>query len=416
MAQWGLRVRSIADGNFTAIVVAALLVTLLGAGLTVSAYGQEHTETESVTETVSSWSSSGQFFHHATVTDGSRAFPEGSTLSNRTTYFEPIAPTLNGTFSYNYTASEDGSLATTASITLVVHSVSETQGGNDTEIWRYEEPLAEAERTLSPGEAVRLSFDQNMSAIQREIDTIESQLGGTTGTPEAIFVADVALDGTRNGENVDRTRTYRLPVTFGSNQYQVNDTGAVTHDDSQTVTREVSTTVPAGPISAIGGPLLLAAGICGVGALRYGQHEGWFAFSAEEREYLAYRTQRSEFDEWITTATVPTESLGDGDGRIEVSSLSGLVDLAIDNNRRVIERAGTGEYLVFEEGRIYSYEPPDPQAVDGPLTDDGESPPPGDGTTQSTDFGDVIPMIGGDSAGKGSADEQSDESASTGTE
>jgi hypothetical protein len=86
----------------------------------------------------------------------------------------------------------------------------------------------------------------------------------------------------------------------------------------------------------------------------------WVAFSSTTRRFAIsqacwHTATRDEFDDWITAASPPQEAFEAP--RVEVDSLDGLVDLAIDTNRRVIEDADRGEYLVLGDGVIYTYTP-----------------------------------------------------------
>ena len=367
MIQGGLRARALVGRHFRVLVLGVVLAVLLGGIVTYSAYGQEKTRTESRTETVSTWQSTGTFAHEATVTDGTRAFPEGTVLENRTTYFSPISPRLNGSFVYNYTASENGSISTTTTLDLVVRSVDRSPDGDPTEYWRFEESLDTASERLGPGDSLRVRFSRNISAIDQQVSRIEEQIGGSPGTTEAIFVATVSLDGSRNGRSVNRTRTYRLPVTFQRTLYRVNDSGPAIDGGRQTGVRTWTETVPAGTLPRVGGPAILGLGIVGLPVLLVGAGRNWFEVSERERAYHSYRTDRTEFDEWITQARVPTERLEAVDTHIETTSLAGLVDLAIDCDRRVIEAPESDRYLVLDGEVVYRYDAPQLPAGDDQL-------------------------------------------------
>jgi len=60
-----------------------------------------------------------------------------------------------------------------------------------------------------------------------------------------------------------------------------------------------------------------------------------FELSDEESAALEHALAREEFDEWITTGTLPT-SLSNSEP-VEVASFEGVVNVAIDSGRRVIE-------------------------------------------------------------------------------
>jgi hypothetical protein len=273
---------------------------------------------------------------------------------------------LNGSFVYGYTATDNGSLSVDTSLNLVIRSVA-TDGENTTEYWRVETPLAGENETLAPSETLRVSFTQDVTGIQRQVERIEAELGATPGTVETAFVATVRVDGTRNGQSVGRLRTYRLPVTVDQNVYRVNDSGPVTFGGERTTRQRTEVVVQPGPLRRYGGPLVLAVGLLGVLGLGYGRYTGRIDVSEVERAYLAYRQERAEFDEWITEARVPADRVSEVDSHIETTSLSGLVDLAIDTDSRVVEAAGQDRYYVLGGDTLYSFESPDPEPRADPL-------------------------------------------------
>ncbi|WP_229110316.1 DUF5305 family protein [Halapricum desulfuricans] len=353
MEERGLRVRAVLDRYFSIAVLALAVLIVVGGGVAYAAHTGPDERTETTTETVILWNSTGQFSHEATVVEDTRVFEAGETLTNRSQYFQRIAPTLEGAFVYDYEA-ESGSVAANASMALVIRSVTE----DGTEQWRVTESLERADRTLGPGDPLRLTFEQNVTVVEAELTEIRSELGATAGTAETFFEVTVRLDGSRSGEPVETTRSYRLPLTIEDGLYRVNDTGPVVHEGERTVRDERTVPVTVGPIRTYGGPLLAVLGLAGLAGLVAGRWRGWLAVSEQERDYLSYRSERREFDEWITEVRRPADRIADADNQAETTSLAGLVDLAIDTDRRVLETPDE-RYLVFEDDVVYRYEPPD---------------------------------------------------------
>ncbi|QSG06141.1 DUF5305 domain-containing protein [Halapricum desulfuricans] len=393
MDDWGLRVRAVVDRYFSIVALALAVLVVVSGGVAYDAHTGPDERTETTTETVIAWNSTGQFSHEATVIEDTRVFEEGETLTNRSQYFQRIAPTLEGAFVYDYTAT-NGSVAANASMALVVRSVTE----DGTEQWRVTETLDRTDRTLAPGDPLRLSFEQNVTAVETELQEIRSELGATAGTAETFFEATVRLEGRRGGESVATTRAYQLPLTIEDGLYRVNDTGPVVNEGERTVRDERPVPVTVGPVRAYGGPLLAVLGLAGLTGLVAGRLRGWLEVSERARDYLAYRSERREFDEWITEVERPTDRLADADSRVETTSLAGLVDLAIDTDGRVLETPDE-RYLVFDDGVVYRYEPPDAADHD-PLAATGE--------TDSSSSSGLADSIGGV---LGDADSASDASA-----
>jgi hypothetical protein len=392
MSDRTLRARAALNSWFGLAVVVALAIALVGGFVAYGAYGEDRTRTE--TRTAASWESVGQFDHRSRVVNGSGPFEAGTVLENRGVYFRRLTPRLNGSFAYSYTASDGGSLTANGTASLVIRSVSRTdETGNVTEFWRVEEPVANASGpALAPGESLSMSFSRNVTAAAERADSIEASVGGTPGETEMFFEVRIDLDGTRNGEAVDRTRTYRLPVTFAGGVYRVEDPGRVTASD--TVRERV--TVPAGPtpLEAYGGPALAAFGLLTAVGLVAARYRGDLELDAAEREYLTYRTHRGEFEEWIHAVELPAELLDRPEAR--AASLGDLVDLAIDADAAVHEHPDRDAYYVVGDGILYSYRPPPPDGDGDGGAGDGDGDGDAPGPAQRT-LAEALPATDGES-------------------
>jgi len=363
MGSRGLRIRATVDRYFGVVVLALAVLVVVGGGIAYDAHTGPDERTETTTERVVVWNATGQFSHEATVVEDTQVFDAGETLTNRSQYFQRIAPTLSGAFTYGY-AAPNGSVTANTSVALVVRSVTD----DGTEQWRVTEPLTHTERTLAPDETLRTDFEQNITAVETTVTEIQSELGATVGTTETFFEATVRVDGDRAGERIETTRTYRLPVTIGDGVYRVNASGPDVTDRERTAIEERTVPVTTGPLRSYGGPLLAVVGLGGLVGLAFSRHRDWLAVSERERAYLDYRSDRREFDEWITATDTLPARIADAD-RIETATLGGLVDLAIDTDHRVLETPDD-RYLVLADRTAYSYEPPAlSQGSDDPLAE-----------------------------------------------
>lgn len=359
MRETTIRLRTLVWDNFALVVAALVLLGAVGGYVTYETAVDPATRTE--IREVSSWESTGEFTHRATVVNGTDAFAEGTVLHNRSVYFQEMTPRLNGSFEYGYTATGSGNLTTNVSLALVSRSVTETVNDNETVYWRVERSLgATGPRSLEPGESARIPFSVNVTADKQQAASIEKQVGDTPGSPRIHLLARVDIDGVRNGQPVDRTRRYRLPVRFETGVYRVADPGPQTASGKQT--REVAVPVEYSPVRRLGGPFVSVVAICGLAGLIGGRWTGRLAVSETERDWLAYRRDREEFDDWITRGRMPAQAADRA--RVEVDSLSGLVDTAIDTGNRVIEDCRRDQFVVLSEDIAYVYEPPT-------LSDDG---------------------------------------------
>ncbi|WP_251330724.1 DUF5305 domain-containing protein [Haloplanus pelagicus] len=354
--EWGVRGRILLDRWFVVVVLFGVVLTAGGGYATYSAYEAPGTTTEQ--RQVSSWEANGTYELAAAVTESNPLYPIGTELSDRPAYFLSISPLVEGTFRFEYRATEGGALAVTIQQTLVLRAVEaqSTEGdGERVEYWRLTEPLGTASTTgVSPGQSVELAFERNVSRTYDRMANISERLGGTPGSVQMLVVSTVELEGRVNGNDVSRTADYRLPMSVSGTTYQPGAVEGETLDGSTTerVTRQRTY----GPPYRIGGPIALIAGIVGIVGLAYGRYDDRFAVSDAERAALAFQSARDEFDDWITTARLPS-TVRDRP-RIQIDTLAGLVDTAIDFDARVFEDPEDGSLYVPHEGILYVCEPP----------------------------------------------------------
>ncbi|MBV0924103.1 DUF5305 domain-containing protein [Halomicroarcula limicola] len=368
----GRRLRATLADNYALALTALLLVAALGGAVTYATHLDGETRTE--TRQVASWQSSGEFTHQATVVNDTEAFAAGTVLRNRSVYYQRLTPRLNGSFVYTYAASDGGNLTVETTVTLVMRSVEETGEGNETVYWRVERPLNEVRTSsLEPGERAVAPFSVNATAAAAEAARIDGEMGGTPGQTEVAVVARVERSGTRNGRPVEASDASRLAIASGDGVYRVSESGAMTDSGGQT--EEIEVPAEYGPLRTAGGPLLLLLGGVGALGLVSARRSGRLTVTDAERRWLAYRSTRREFDDWITTGRVPSEA--EGPPVVAVDSLSGLVDVAIDTDERVIEDRRRGACLVLGEGQWYRY--------DRPAAPTGVRSENGDGSTESAD-------------------------------
>lgn len=362
--------------NAALVALALLVVTGAGAFVTYATHVDPGTTTEQ--QQVSSWESAGEFFHRATVQADTDVYAEGTVLHNQSVYFQAVTPELDGVFAYDHVASDGSDLTVETDVLLRLRSVEADDEGNATVYWETEDRLTTTTETgVGSGDRVTVPFGVNVTDADRRLAAIDEQFGGTPGEKQALLVAEVTVSGTRNGRPVDQVQTYQLPIESQDSVYRVDDPGAVVASDS----RSEPVTVPAeyGPLRTVGGPLLLAVGLAGLGAGGYYRRNAAPVTEAE-RTWLDYRRTRSEFDEWITGGRVPRDL--SEPPVVTTESLSGLVDVAIDTDERVIEDEERGACFVLGGDQWFRYEmPPEPERTQseqpedgGDESDDGETP------------------------------------------
>jgi hypothetical protein len=364
MADWQVRVRRLVDDYAVPVVGMLVVVVVLGGYVTYVSHVDPGTETEVVED--ASWSSTAQYSHQAQVTTNTSVFDRGTVLQNRGSYLTAVAPVLNGTFSYRYEATDGGDLQVGTDHVLVLRSVSEGEGQDIVEYWRIEEDLnATSADSVGPGDTVDTAFALNVSDVNRRLDSIDEELGGTPGQTAVLVQTRVTLSGTRNGQPVNQTRTYEMRIDTQQNVYSVGNDGPQTNSGEQT--REVTVEATYGPVRTVGAPLLALVSLLGAFVVAGGHWQGVFDVTDAERTQLDYTSAYQEYEDWISTAHVPDSALTGP--QVAVETLGGLVDVAIDSNRRVLEDQDRGLCVVLVDDVTYVYEIPSVHEAD-PLTAD----------------------------------------------
>jgi hypothetical protein len=363
-ARW-LRVRALLDRQFAVVVLALLVVAGTGGYLAFDAYAGSNTTVR--TTEVTLWEADGSFTHRATVVDNeSRAgpFEPGAVVTNRSVYFQPVMPVLNGTFRYGYVA-DAGELTATVRPRLVIRSVGES-GENRIEYWRLTRSLETHEATLAPGERGQAPFAVNVTDAAATADRVHERVGDPGRTQMSVNVS-VALSGTAGSQSVDRTLRYALPLSVEGDVYRVASSG-----ETRTFTRTERTTVTEspGPLAAYGGPALLALSLLGLVGLASARRDDRLALTDAERAWVTYRDDRADFDDWVAQIRLPAEARSRPVA--EADSLADLVNFAIDTDSAVIESPDGDAYHVLHDGIRYTFTRPSPPATAEP--DRGDSP------------------------------------------
>ncbi|TQQ83017.1 hypothetical protein EGH24_06185 [Halonotius terrestris] len=305
------------------------------------------------------WSESTSFRHSAYVEQESIPFPAGETVANRPIYYTNISDELDGTYRYQYSA-DSGTVDVETETFLLIRG-GELEDGNLTEtFWEVSEPLASGSDTIEPGEAHTVQFTVDIRSVLTTIATVEQQLDSSDGIVDVRVVSLSDVSGTAEGETLDETYRSELIMVVSPSTYRVAETNTVdeVHRSFETVEvlAEPSPIVAYGSIVLFGVVVMLLMSVVG---LRY---TGYTELTDEEEELLEITSARQRFSEWITTGEFPSER--EYEQTVLVDDLEGLVDVAIDTNKRVIEDTQLGVFTVLDDAYIYIYIRPDSAARD----------------------------------------------------
>lgn len=343
--------RQLVGSYFFPLLIAVVLIGLLGGVVTYQVHVAPGEETETVEE--SSWTTITEFDHQATITQETDVFAEGETVVNQPVYFTVLSPELDGTFVFSYTATESGEIDVETALTLELRAVDD-----DVEYWTDEETLeTTTTEDVASGDEISVPFSLNVPELNERIEEIEEQLGGTPGEVEKVVRAEVEYSGEKNNIAYDnQVLTHEITVSSGGNTYSVE--GAEADENSEPQFTEQTVTTTYNPVVTFSGPVLILFAGGALILLAVGRENGWFTLTPEEKEWYAYHSAREEFDDWITAGRLPADQ--DPADAVTIDSLEGIVDVAIDSNRRVIDVKDQRKYIVRVDETTYLFTAPLP--------------------------------------------------------
>lgn len=305
------------------------------------------------------WSESSSFQHSVVAEDETLPFATGEVLENRPIYYTNVTNELSGTYSYEYTA-DSGNLAVTTETFLLIRG-GELEEGNVTEtFWEVSEPLNSNRSTIEPGSTHTVEFDVNIRSVLETIATVEAQLDSTEGLVDVRVVSVSNVSGTANGEEIERSYRSEMPMVVSPSTFRVTEPRTVNevHRSFETV----EALVQPSPVEAYGSILAVGVIIALIVTLVGLRYTGYTELTDEEQELMEITQARQRFTEWITTGEFPSER--EYEETVLVDDLEGLVDVAIDTNKRVIEDTQLGVFTVLDDAYIYIYIQPDSAARD----------------------------------------------------
>lgn len=356
MSERGMRTRAVLDRRFGVAVAALLVLAAVGGWVSYGAHVDPGVQTES--RTTDEWRIEGDFSHRATVTAAAEGTPfePGTVVRDRDLYFQRVMPVLSGTFRLSYLG---GSEPVDVSVRqqLVIRGVDTS---SETVYWEETRILGTDESTLAPGERIAVPFELNVSRTTARATAIDDRLEAP-GTVRTRVRANVTVV---KGETTRSVR-FALPVGVDGGVYRPQ---AEPRAETFSRTETVMARNDPGTIRAYGGPIAFLVGLVGAGGLLVARRRGAISISAAERDWLDYRDDRADFDEWITTIRLPEEAASLPVA--EAATLADLVDFAIDTDNAVLEAPDGDAYHVVHDSYRYTFEaPPEPDA-DAPLESD----------------------------------------------
>jgi len=349
-----LRVRRLVSDWVPVVVAGPLFVTLLAGVGTYSTYASTEYETEEIV--VSSLNDSTEFDHSAVVRNDSTLWTEGETARDRPLYYTRLMPVLDVNYIYAYDLTGDvesgqGEVTARTDAQLIIRAADE----DGATLWRNVRPMASGTtESLAPGERHTATIQVNATQVAQRIGRIESNLGTAAGNVRVTVRTRTAVNGSVAGQDISRDHTSELPLVVRPPTYRVDGPQTVAAG-TQLQTETAREVVEPSLLRRVGAPVGLLFGLVALAGLAYGSRTRVIELTEAERERCLLAEKRKQFDEWITRGDIP--GVDQYQTVVQVSTLSGLVDLAIDTNDRVIEDEGAFYVLRGREDVAHVYAP-----------------------------------------------------------
>jgi hypothetical protein len=345
---WKVKTRSRLDRWAPAVALLLVVVALFAGWTTYTAYAlEEKPETEEVV--TAEWSTNPMFSHSATVERVNPLYEVGERVHSNPVYYTRVMPELEGSYAFEYTATDGGSIDVVTGVEMVVRETNP----NGVVYWSQTEELVNKEVTgVEPGQAVRAPFAVNVTDVEKRVESIRAGLGANVGSEEVLLVFTTTMEGEVNGEEVSHRETDRVRVTAGGDTYAVNTGEEGVQGSSFEMTETVEVEPESDGPSAAVSPLLLVVSLGLLVGLGVAKRRD--AIAPAESELVA--VEREEFDEWISTGALSDDVLENGRCVVRVDSMQDVVDVAIDCGGRVIEDRDKELLSVVEREVVYVYE------------------------------------------------------------
>lgn len=265
------------------------------------------------------------------ITNTTDAFTKGQTLKNR-----PAFPLRNASAPV-VTAGGDAQNATINTIEVrITYAASFTNPGDA--FYTKEETVATKEISGTSG---TLETTVDIRSVFERRNELEDEFGdGATVTP-----------------TIESVVTYQYTPVAGETQTStvsvggaITSIGALYSLPTTTDQRRHETDAPAtDPTSPLANAVIAIVG--GVSIVLFGLT--LFLGNQNGRKKLARRINVNRYDEWVTEIASYTPH---GETNVvDVQTLAGLVNLAIDINERVLYTPDLEEYIVMDAGTMYKY-------------------------------------------------------------
>jgi len=347
---------------FRALVV---LAVLSAAG---SAYVLATPQEREVTTTGDRTTVAASVDHAAVVTGNDSVYAEGTRLDNRSAYLRDASPVLG----LNASTAAPAGANVTQRLTL------ELTASRDGEPFYTERDRLAAESGPATDGSASVTATVNASAVGERVAALREEVG-----PVAEVAATVRYEVRYDTDRYEGSLAASAPLVVTGDAYWLDGPLA---DSAEHTTRTTRTETDRNGAAALSLLVLALVSAGAAGTVRvYSEREF-------DREQLLRDLHAAQMSEWISDGEVPVQV---GEEHVRLESLLDVVDIGIDNDKRVVHDTRRELYAVVDGRVVYYYaedtswwesslprmggeagdappEPPEPDTPGGPGGGDGQ--------------------------------------------
>lgn len=298
---------------------------------------------------VSSYTQYGTYTYTVPVTEANPLYAKGTILNmGKPAYFLTVSPTVDVSFTYR--------LESTGSVdinvereTMIVATSKEVVEEEEKIFWQKEFPLkSDGFDKINNGEMVTSNYSLNISEIQSMVKGVQDQLKYPQDATIEV-VTRVNYDGKINGENVEGTEEFTMPIAISPSYYKIPEELVFSED----TTKYKKVRVKKDPsLSTIKTPLSLFL----FSVVLIGTTLPFMNMSSVEPTYiekLENERRYSSFKDFVSKGKLPEKK--DSLLKVEIFSLQELIDAAVDTNSRTIYDQEAGTYFMIHNNALYIF-------------------------------------------------------------
>jgi len=309
--------------QLAAVLAVIALLTLAGAGWVFT-----HPPTTTVTDRTHEQTIESSVNTSAVVTGDSAMYEKGKRVENQPVYFTRTMPNL--TLGVETTVPDDQSVRVDQRVELVMQATSD-----DEVFWERTHVLVDEEATTENG-SVTTAATVNVPELLDRLEPVADEVGSAGSVSVAVELT-TAYETDRYSGTLTRQRSLSLSgETYALDPFTVEQRESTTETSTTTVPRSSLTyVVPA----AVGIVALPAAVVV-------------FGLSRRRPEWgdLGSQIHRDRYAEWISEGSLSGPVADRG---IEMASVEDLVDVAIDQDKRVIYDPTMDTHAVVDGPVVY---------------------------------------------------------------